>query len=205
MSVLQPARVVPGDTDISDDKVREATGHGWQAWFRLMDALEKDAKDAGERPDHASRAKALGEAHQELDGWWVQMITVQYERERGHRQVGQSSRGDYQVSATKTLAIHIDEAWRRLMQRPFVGSGPWREGATWEGKGGKVEVRVVKPPTMLRFFWHDEAGRSTVIAALTEKENRTTITFQVEGLQDADARERERVRWSQALAVLARG
>lgn len=183
-----------GDTDISSEAVRKATGHGWSHWFGVLDGFGTDL-------DHTARAAALQDAHPGLGGWWVQMITVQFERERGLRQVGQASRGGFQVSATRTLDMDAAQAWRQLTtRRLFGGPAPtWQEGRQWEADGVRIEVRRVQPERMLRWWWHDADGRSTVEVFLQEKGPRCTVTFRHHGLASQDAREPARSLWKEAL------
>jgi hypothetical protein len=183
--------------DISDEAVRKATGQGWDHWFRVLDRF-------GDGLDHTARARRLHETHPDLSGWWVQGVSVQYEKARGLRKHGEQSGGGFQVSCSRTLPMHIDEAWRRLMHRPFLGSHPWREGATWPTPDGVVEVRAVRPPKSMRFFWLDDAGRSTVEVRLDEKQDRTTVNFSHSDLRSDEAREAARRRWQDALAILGR-
>lgn len=186
------------DTGISDQAVRNATGHGWDHWFRVLDGF-------GRGLDHTARARRLADAHPDLPGWWVQGVTVEYEKTRGLRVEGEQTGGGFQVSCQRTLPIHIDEAWRRVMHRPFLGSHPWREGVGWDAPGGeRIEVRAVRPPGFLRWFWTDGTGKSTVEVALEEKEDRTTVRFSQHGLADADARDAARHRWQEALSLLSR-
>ena len=80
---------------MSDEAVAAATGRGWSEWFAILD-------DAGAaKMKHADIARMVGEQH-EVSGWWAQTVTVEYERERGLRDVHQTTRG-YEVSVSKTV------------------------------------------------------------------------------------------------------
>ena len=83
------------DTNISHDAARAATGHGWAHWFDALDGF--GAAEAG----HKESASWLHEEHG-LSGWWAQMITVQYERDRRLREIGEAS-GGFQMGAQRTF------------------------------------------------------------------------------------------------------
>ncbi len=71
---------------ISDDAVKRATGKNWEQWFTLLD------KAGAKKMKHIDIArmvqtKYLGNKNKSIDvakseGWWSQMITVQYEYSR---------------------------------------------------------------------------------------------------------------------------
>lgn len=62
---------------ISDEKVTAKTGKGWPEWFQILDSLK--AKKLG----HTLTAKRLGTIYH-LNGWWSQVVTVRYEKEKGY-------------------------------------------------------------------------------------------------------------------------
>ena len=61
---------------ISDEKVIEKTGKGWQAWFKILD--DWDAPTKG----HTASAKFLREEY-DVPPWWAQAVTIRYEWQRG--------------------------------------------------------------------------------------------------------------------------
>ncbi len=183
------------DTDIDDEAVRKATGHGWDHWLALHDALAAN--------DHTARVKRFQADHPEVGTWWAQMITVEWERRRGHRVVGQSCDGDFQVSCSKTVPWTLDETWDHIVSTPFVPGADWRPGAAWEVDGIGIEVRRVDPGQMLRWFWHDTDGKSTVEIHFQDKGDKTTFTIRHHGLASAEARERYRRHWKASLELIA--
>ena len=76
---IQPASVA--DTDlptrqlISDERLLEATGRTRKQWFKALD------KAGAQDWDHKRIARWLGGKH-EVDGWWAQSVTVDYEYAR---------------------------------------------------------------------------------------------------------------------------
>ncbi len=180
---------------ISGQAVLRGTGHDWDHWFGIIDGF-------GPLPDHTARAARLAEAVPDLRGWWVQEIVVQYERKRGLRVEGQSSRGDFQVTCSKTLYVDLDEAWEKLVTTPFLGPVDWTVGVETEVPGGRIEVRRVTPGKMLRWFWFDDSGKSTVEVDFQAKDGRTAIRFMHSGLPSKEALVAHRARWKEALEAL---
>lgn len=86
---------------MSDAAVQEKTGKDWSSWFRTLDRW--GARDQG----HKATASWLQEEH-DVSGWWAQTITVEYERARGLRAVGQTATGDHALSAQRTVAAPVD-------------------------------------------------------------------------------------------------
>ena len=59
---------------LSSDKMREATGRGWDEWLEVLDAAGASTFDHKEIIAH------LKENHPETDSWWRQSIAVGYEQ-----------------------------------------------------------------------------------------------------------------------------
>lgn len=97
---VRPAR-------LSEEALIAATGRGWADWKR-----ELEQADAGEL-SHAGIARLLAEAHG-VPGWWAQNLAVRFEQETGRRAPGQSCRGDFQASASRTMAGDLDEVFTRV-------------------------------------------------------------------------------------------
>jgi uncharacterized protein YndB with AHSA1/START domain len=193
------------DTDISDEAVEEATGKVWKEWFSLLDDWGADEKG------HKATAEHLTKEH-DLPGWWSQMVTVAYERERGLRKVGESEDG-FQVGVQRTFMPDPSAAWQ-LVTGPeglaaWLGPGaPDRlvEGATYElDNGTRGEVRVVEPGSHLRLTWQptDWPAASTVQVRVSESDaGRGTIVFHHEQIPTEELREAMRVHWTDVLAGL---
>lgn len=137
------ARKKAHQPSLSDEAVKAKTGKAWAEWFKLLDA-------AGARTlEHRAIVTLLSQSHG-VPGWWRQMVTVEYERARGLRQVHQKSDG-FSVSASKTVLTGVSalyQATASATQRrrwfpagPFVASsltedkyvrGAWNKGARLE-------------------------------------------------------------------------
>lgn len=88
--------------DVSEERVREHTGRGWQEWVELIDA------GPGRDASHAAIAEWADRVHG-VGGWWAQCVTVGYERLTGRRLPGQMPDGTFSVSRSKTLTAEPEK------------------------------------------------------------------------------------------------
>jgi uncharacterized protein YndB with AHSA1/START domain len=195
-----------GDTNIGDAAVRKASGHGWAHWFRILDRF--DAATHG----HAAAARHLHATHG-VPGWWAQMITVQYERERGLRRVNQRPGGDYEVSVSRTIAAPRAAAWEafafaRHLNKWFTHRARQRfveGGAYANGDGDHGEFRRIVEHRRIRFTWNSAHHRpgSLVEVRFTDK-GAGKCAVAVQHMKLATAKEVEDLRgaWSGALDSL---
>ncbi len=122
---------------VGDAAVREATGIGWTDWLARLDA----AGAAGWA--HREIARWLGAEHPEIGGWWVQMITVGFEQERGLRQKHQQE-GGYSANASRTIGAAPEAAFQA-----------WKDGRrrrSWLPEAA-LELRTATAPKSLRYTW----------------------------------------------------
>ena len=191
---------------VSDTKVEAATGKGREHWFALLD-------EAGAVRDgwtHARMAQALVDAG--VSPWWAQGITVAYEQARGLRQPGQRPDGSFDASASKTLAVSLEELWPWLVdsgkRRRWLGAGYRVTGQT-EG----TSVRLAGPDgakVVLNFYGPVAGGGSGVgagVGAAGASAGAAPATVrlqaQVGKLAHAETAATMKEHWKAALAKLA--
>ena len=190
---------------IGDEAVRDATGRNWEQWFEILD--EWDATDR----EHKEIAAHLREAH-DVAGWWAQTVTVQYERERGMREVGEASNG-YNMGTQKTFLPDVDAAWELIISTDglstWLGDGApttLKEGEHYELDDGTVgEIRVVTPGSHVRMTWQPvdwERASTLQVRAMEAGSGRGTISFHHEKLPDKETREAMKRHWKTKLAEL---
>ncbi|MEJ6548495.1 hypothetical protein PQI66_02930 [Corynebacterium sp. USCH3] len=82
-------------------RVVQATGVAWDSMVRAFEAA------GGATSSHTDLAAAVHPlmvgSGVDNPGWWGQGATVAYEKQIGRRATGQSSAGDFQVAASRTL------------------------------------------------------------------------------------------------------
>ena len=167
-------------TAISTEAVAAKTGKGWDEWFALLD------KDKADTLPHKAIAELLNQKY-ELSMWWAQMVTVNYERARGLREIHETKRG-FVASISKTINRSREDLWQFLQE-------PLR--LQWL----KIphEVASFNAPKTLRFKMPDG---SRVEFGVIDKGKKCSITAQQTYLKDAEAVAKQKDFWASALAAL---
>jgi hypothetical protein len=169
----------------SDDVVRANTGRVWDEWFALLDQW-----GAVERP-HPEIARWLNEEHG-VPGWWAQGVTVAYEQARGLRAPGQRRGGQFEVNASRTVAVPLERLYEAFAD-PAVRER-WLTGAA-------VEVRTTRPGKSIRANWGDGSTR-LVIAFTARGEAKSQVALAHERVPDAGTADKLKAFWRERMAVL---
>ncbi len=165
---------------MSDEVVAATTGRRWSEWFDILD-------DAGAlKMKHTDIARMLWERHS-VSGWWAQTVTVEYERERGLRDVHQTERG-YEVSVSMTIPASAEAIFA-------VWEDEQRRGE-WLGAPMKASpIRSMRLET-------GERGSDLSVSLYSKRPDRCQVVVQQTKLPDRDAVEDRRAFWKDALARL---
>ncbi|MFQ5918572.1 MAG: SRPBCC domain-containing protein [Thermoplasmata archaeon] len=140
---------------IRGESVKAKTGRDWEEWFSLLDDWGADSKG------HAPAARHLEEAY-DLSGWWAQTVTVEYERARGLREVGQQ--GDAFVARVqRTVRVPAETAYAALtvpdqLSRWFTedAHADLRIGGRYENRDGdQGEFLRLDPPGRIKYTWEN--------------------------------------------------
>lgn len=193
------------DASISDAAVKRATGHGWAYWYKALDKFRAAEKG------HTAAAKHLRDVYN-TTLWWSQMITVQYERQKGLREVNQSCSGRYQVSVSRTIAVPVESAWDAFaktskLNKWFTSGAKQRfaEGGQYSnGDGNHGEFRRIVPMKRIRFTWnskHHKPG-SIVEVRFVDKGEKCGVTVDHSNLPSLEDVEDLRKSWSWAMDSL---
>ena len=169
---------------MSDEAIRRRTGRGWEEWFDILDEW-----GAAER-SHKEIARWVDEEHA-TGGWNAQTITVNYERARGLRAVGERPDG-FSVTASKTVAVPVERLYDAFvdesLRRRWLPEPELRE-------------RTATKPKSARFDWGD--GDTRVIVGFEEKgDAKSTAALEHARLPDAEEAERMKAFWRERVAVL---
>ncbi|MCJ2555437.1 MAG: SRPBCC domain-containing protein [Candidatus Thermoplasmatota archaeon] len=140
---------------IGEESVKAKTGRGWEEWFSLFNAW--GAADKGHAPPPPARH--LEEAYG-LGGWWAQTVTVEHERVRGLREVGQ--RGDeFVATAQRTIRASPEAAYAVLTEPDHLfrwltqgARADLRIDGPYEKRGGdRGEFLRLDPPGRIKYTW----------------------------------------------------
>jgi hypothetical protein len=169
----------------SDEVIRSNTGRAWDEWFALLDRW-----GAVERP-HPEIARWLNDEHG-VPGWWAQGVTVAYEQARGLRAPGQRRGGQFEVNASRTVAVPVERLYEAFAD-PALREH-WLPGAA-------VEVRTARPGKSIRANWDDGSTR-LVIAFTARGEARSQVALTHERVPDAGTADKLKVFWRERMAAL---
>jgi hypothetical protein len=169
---------------IGDDAVKAKTGKTWSQWFAVLD------KAGAQKMNHTQIAAYLHD-QQDCSGWWSQMVTVGYERERGLREMYQTPEG-YQTSASKTFAAPaavVFQFWVDAKKR-----NRWLPRA-------QLTIRKATPSRSLRIVWrHDNSAVDVMIYPKGEAKCQLSVSQRkLKGPRDVAKMKKH---WSEALARL---
>jgi hypothetical protein len=169
---------------MADAAVKAKTGKDWAEWFTVLD------RAGAAKMAHKQIAQLLHEKHA-VPGWWSQMVTVEYERARGLREVHQTA-GGFSVSVTKTVAAELPALYAALADA--------KQRRRWLPQG-KLEVTSQTENKSLRGRWN---GTARVDFGFYAKgAGKSQIAVQIAKLRDEAAVEAERAAWKAGLEKLA--
>lgn len=176
----------------STQSIASSTGRSWEEWVSLLDARDTQLLN---HKEIARVALELMPASAPNPEWWAQSVAVAYEQHKGLRKPGQSSKGDFQVSASRTLATDRDGAiamWRELAGNP----DSFGEVAL---DGGASESRTEKWS-----YWRAKLadGSQVKINATDKQPGKAVLSLEHSGLQSAEEAEQWRPHWKALLKQL---
>ncbi|MCE0450031.1 SRPBCC domain-containing protein [Brevibacillus sp. AF8] len=124
--------------------------------------------------------------------------------------VGQTAGTGFQVGVRRTMPITPEQAWAFLTSsegvKLWLGHVPslsFSEGEAFTSSDGiSGQFRVVKPFRQFRLKWSMkewEKPSTLQIRLISDKPDRTTISFHQENLDDMNTREQMKLHWEEVL------
>src|SRR5262245_12475959 len=165
---------------MSDDAVSAKTGRTWDEWFTILD------KAGAKKMTHQEIVTLLNHKH-DVGPWWCQMVTVNYEQQRGLRQNYEKPDG-FQISVSRT----IDTSLARL----FKAFNDDTIRHDWLGEDGLV-VRKATNNKSMRVTWKDK--KTSLEINFYPKATKSQVVVQHSKLANASAATRMKGYWGKAL------
>ena len=172
--------------------IATATGRSWDEWITLLDG-------AGARElNHTEIARQTLELiPEEVDRreWWAQGTAIAYEQHVGLRVPGQSCNGDFQMSASRTVACEKD-----LALAAWMGVVGGRE----EFGGVPIDAPATTSSSEKWRYWRVPLADGTRVAVnISDKPGgKASVGLTHTKLDSAEAIEFWRPIWKQLLARL---
>jgi uncharacterized protein YndB with AHSA1/START domain len=178
------AAVADFEPPVADERVVEATGRGWDAWFKVLDEWGAPTHT------HTEIARWLREEH-DVDGWYAQSITVGYERARGLRAPGEHADG-FAITAQRTVAVPV--------ARLFAAFEEPERRERWL-PGADMRTRTATAPRSARYDWED--GSTRLIVTFEDRgESKSVVAISHERLPDTETAEEMKRWWRERLTEL---
>ena len=166
--------------NISDDKVKAATGRDWQDWISFLD------NHGVAELDHKGIVQLVrDDIHK---SWWSQMVTVGYEQAKGRRVKNQNASG-FQINASKTVDAPLAKVYQAWDQH----LSDWYHGPeftiTTNNENKNIRGKFADGSVFAMGLYETPAGK-------------TQVALDQNKLVDQTAAEAARKSWKQALESL---
>ena len=124
--------------------------------------------------------------------------------------VGKTKSAGYQIGVRRTFSVNVEEAWNMLLSPQGIGiwlgelpSFHLAVGVHYTTKWGITgEIRVVNELENIRLTWKKQEwdkASTLQIRTIRQKNDKCTISFHQENLQNSGDREEMKTRWEEVL------
>jgi hypothetical protein len=192
---------------VSDKVLKKHTGKIWKEWLQILN------KAGAKHWNHQEIVAFLKTKHKQST-WWRQVVANGFEVSTGKRIAGQSLKGTYSATITKSVGVDHKIAWKWICS--LDGVNVWlrpmsplkiKTGETFEIEGGIFgEIRTLKAPQRIRFSWQDlDWDKATVVQLNVFKrdKNKCLLVLSHEGLKTARQKAEMHARWRQTIEEIA--
>jgi hypothetical protein len=169
---------------MSDAILKKNTGCTWERWVKALDHVKADAWP------HREIATYVREKYK-VKSWWVQTVTVGYERIKGLRAVGQRRDGSFEASKSRTYAVSLARLYRAFHDA--------RVRSTWL-PGVDLTVRTATRGKSMRITWPDRTSVEVGFASQGARKSRVAVSHV--RLPDKAAATRAKEYWGERLDAL---
>jgi uncharacterized protein YndB with AHSA1/START domain len=193
-------------TAFREETLLAKTGKGRSEWHAILDAF--GCKEKG----HKATADFLNKEHG-VSYWWSQQITIDYERAKGIREVGQRHHKGFAVNVTRTIEAPVEKAWSAWANPAELSTWftteaqqDFREGGSYQNADkDKGVFKKIVPNQRLEFTWDNEKhspGSIVIVEFMSKGPNKTTVAITHDKLADSQATADMKIGWTWALTSL---
>lgn len=168
----------------SDASLKAATGCTWERWVKALDHVNAHTWT------HRDIAKHVRERYK-VDGWWVQTVTVGYERIKGLRAIGQRRDGSFEANKSRTFPTPLTRLYRAFADP--ASRERWLPGV-------ELVIRATTRGKSMRITWPDRS--SVAVGFASRGRGKSQVAVQHEKLPDRTAATRLKQFWTERLEAL---
>ncbi len=192
---------------VTSKSVEKHTGKNWDEWVEILN-------DLGAHVLTHQEIVALLKKKYKLTPWWQQEVTLGYEIAIERRLPGQTAKGLYTVTATKSLAIDAKKLWKLI--NSDQGIQIWlkpmfpvkiKVGEIFETTDGYYgQIRTLRKDTRIRLSWQDpnwSKKTSLQIFIVPNPKQRSILVFSHDQIDGIKNQELFRKRWKSVITELA--
>jgi uncharacterized protein YndB with AHSA1/START domain len=192
---------------VSSASVFKATQKSWAEWVSLLDK-------AGARTWTHQEIVAYLKKRYKLGPWWQQGVTGGYEMAIGRRGEGQNTKGEFTITATKSLPVAAKKVWKFLVSDS--GQAIWLKplylatieaGQSFETSDGYFgEIRTIKKEHRIRMTWQDPDWTSKTVVHVTlfpRPGEKSILVIDHTQIKDLRVEAKMRKRWRDSIDELA--
>lgn len=192
---------------VSNASVVKGSGRGWDEWVKIL------TKAGAKSWTHQQIVSFLAFKYK-LTPWWQQGVTLGFEIHTGRREEGQTLKGDFTLTVTKSTKVNVKKAWAymtsadglALWLRP-LSELKMKPGASFESEYGTYgKVRTMKAGVRARLSWQKvEDEKPTIIQLYVAKQQSgaTILVISHEGIRSPREKELLRTFWREGLEAVA--
>jgi hypothetical protein len=169
---------------MSDAKLKENTGCTWERWVKALDHVKAHTWP------HREIATYVREKYK-VKSWWVQTVTVGYERIKGLRAIGQRRDGSFEASKSRTFAVPLGTLYRAFHDTRIRSR--WLPGVD-------LTVRTATREKSMRITWPDRTSVEVGFASQGSGKSRVAVSHVK--LPDKTAAARAKEYWGDRLDAL---
>lgn len=187
---------------VTTQSVFKCTGKHWHEWIAILDK-------AGARSWTHQEIVAFLKKKYKLGPWWQQGVTSGFELAIGRRIEGQNAKGEYSLTATKSLPLGALKVWNLLLSKE--GQAAWLKplypvtlapGHAFETSDGFFgEVRTMKKAQRIRMTWQDpnwEKKTVLQIHLVPRPNDKSLLAFTHDEIKHLKTQSLLRARWKTA-------
>ncbi|HET7240507.1 MAG TPA: hypothetical protein VFI77_05075 [Gemmatimonadales bacterium] len=168
----------------SDEIMKARTGCTWERWVKALDHVR------AYEWSHRDIARYVKEKYKVAD-WWVQSVTVGYERIKGLRAIGQRRSGAWEASKSRTFAAPVDAIFHAFHDP--------RRRRRWMADA-KPTIRSATPSKSMRMTWPD--GTTVIVGFTAKGAAKSQVAVQHEKLPDQATAVQMKAYWAERLNAL---